>query len=50
LALESLPARGFQAANCQGSGRRRQRARLCRGGVWRGGGQRTTTEDTRQGM
>jgi hypothetical protein len=40
---------GFQAANRQGSGRRRERACFCRSGVWRGGGQRTAAEDTRQG-
>jgi DNA-binding transcriptional LysR family regulator len=49
LAFESLPSRGFQAANRQGSGRRCERARLCRGGVWGGGGQRAIAENTRQG-
>jgi hypothetical protein len=38
--LKSLPARWFQAANRQGSGRRRKRARLRNDGLWRGGDQR----------
>jgi hypothetical protein len=49
LAFESLPSRGFQAANRQGSGRRRERARLCSSGVWGGDGQRAAAKDTRQG-
>jgi hypothetical protein len=48
LALESLLACGFQAMNRQGSERRRQRAGLCSGGVWRGGGERAAAEDTCQ--
>ena len=47
--LKSLPARGFQATNRQGGGRCRQRARLCSGGLWRGGGQRAAAKDPRQG-
>jgi hypothetical protein len=39
LALKSLPTRGFQATNRQGSGRCRERARLCSSGVWCGDGQ-----------
>jgi hypothetical protein len=49
LTFESLPSRRFQAANRQGSGRCRERARLCSGGVWGGGGQRAAAKDTREG-
>src|SRR6202040_49002 len=38
LALESLPTRWFQAANCQGGGRSPQCVCVCSGGVGGGGG------------
>src|SRR6202035_3905281 len=46
--VKSCGSVGFQATNRQGSGRSRQRARLCSGGVWRGGYQRAAAKNPNQ--